>query len=96
MTEVLVRDHTGFPGLSDYLEGYAITGSRLATLRAPAVILAALDDPIIPAADLPRLAPSQMLRVVTTQKGGHMGFIESPWRPSWAIDFVLEQMGLAG
>jgi predicted alpha/beta-fold hydrolase len=96
MTEVLVRDHTGFPGLGDYLEGYAITGSRLATLKAPAVILAALDDPIIPAADLPRLAPSKLLRVVTTQQGGHMGFIESPWRPSWAIDFVLEQMGLAG
>jgi predicted alpha/beta-fold hydrolase len=94
MTEVLVRDHTGFPALSDYLEGYAITGARLATLKAPAVILTALDDPIIPASDLPRLAASPRLRLVTTQKGGHMGFIESPFRPSWVNDFVVEVMEL--
>jgi uncharacterized protein len=94
MTEVLVSDHTDFPGIQHYLDGYAITGDRLKTLRAPATILTALDDPIIPAADLDRLARSPLLRVVTTARGGHMGFIESPLAPSWVNGFVCETMGI--
>ena len=35
--------------LEDYLNGYAITGERLAQLDVPASILTSLDDPIIPA-----------------------------------------------
>jgi predicted alpha/beta-fold hydrolase len=62
MTAAMVAGHTGFPDIGAYLEGYAITGDRLATLGAPATILAALDDPIIPAQDLQRLAPSAYRR----------------------------------
>jgi predicted alpha/beta-fold hydrolase len=94
MTEVLVSDHTDFPGIQHYLDGYAITGNRLQTLKAPATLLTALDDPIIPAADLDRLARPPNLRIVTTQKGGHMGFVTSPFAPSWVNDFVCETMGL--
>jgi predicted alpha/beta-fold hydrolase len=95
MTDVLVRDHTQFAAMADYLDGYAITGSRLATLKTRAVILAALDDPIIPAADLARLAVSPLLRVETTTRGGHMGFLVSPFQPSWVNDFVLDTMGMS-
>jgi predicted alpha/beta-fold hydrolase len=94
MTEVLVSDHTEFPGIQDYLDGYAITGDRLKTLKVQATILASLDDPIIPAVDLQRLAQSPLLTVITTEKGGHMGFIESPFAPSWVNDFVVERMGI--
>ena len=94
MTDVLVRDHTQFAAIGEYLDGYAITGGRLATLKTQAVILAALDDPIIPAADLGRLAVSPLLRVVTMPQGGHMGFLVSPFQPSWVNGFVLETMGI--
>ena len=94
MTAVMVAGHTPFPDMNAYLEGYAITGSRLATLAVPAVILTSLDDPIIPAGDLARLAASPHLRVVTTARGGHMGFMESPFRESWVNRFVLREMGL--
>ena len=94
MTDVLVRDHTQFAAIGDYLDGYAITGNRLATLKTQAVILTALDDPIIPAVDLQRLAKSPRLRVVTTPHGGHMGFLVSPFQPSWVNDFVLDTMGI--
>jgi predicted alpha/beta-fold hydrolase len=94
MTDVLVRQHTDFACMADYLDGYAITGARLATLRAPATLLAALDDPIIPAADLQRLARTPHLRIVTTAHGGHMGFLVSPFRPSWVNDFVVQTMGI--
>ncbi|HXC60274.1 MAG TPA: alpha/beta fold hydrolase [Steroidobacteraceae bacterium] len=94
MTDVLVAQHTEFAGIGAYLDGYAITGDRLATLKAPATLLAALDDPIIPAVDLARLARTPHLRVVTTEHGGHMGFLVSPFRPSWVNDFVVETMGI--
>jgi len=94
MSAAMVARHTGFPDIGAYLDGYAITGDRLATLNAPAVILASRDDPIIPASDLERLAKHPLLRVVTTERGGHMGFLISPRAGSWINEFVLHELGL--
>jgi predicted alpha/beta-fold hydrolase len=94
MTRQMVLHYTDFPNLEAYLNGYAITGERLATLHAPATILSALDDPIIPASDLVRLASGPRLKLLTTAHGGHMGFMESPWTGSWINCFVAEELGL--
>jgi predicted alpha/beta-fold hydrolase len=94
MTAALVARHTTFPGMQQYLDGYAITGDRLSTLAAPATILSAEDDPIIPASDLARLAQHPLLQVVRQRHGGHMGFITSPLAPSWIDEFVLQRLGL--
>ncbi|HEY2274753.1 MAG TPA: alpha/beta fold hydrolase, partial [Steroidobacteraceae bacterium] len=56
MTAELVRRHSEFATLEDYLNGYSITGERLASLAVPAHILTSLDDPMIPAGGLARLA----------------------------------------
>jgi len=84
MTAELVRAHTQFPTLEEYLDGYAITGERLGTLAVPSTIIAALDDPIIPPDDLRRLAAPAALRILLTPHGGHCGFFEQPNAPSWA------------
>ena len=94
MTRLLVERHTEFPTLDAYLDGYAITGERLARLAAPATILTSLDDPIIPAADLTRLAQSPHLKLVTAPRGGHMGFMQSPWAGSWVNAFVGRELGI--
>jgi uncharacterized protein len=94
MTDAMVARHTDFPSMKDYLDGYAITGNRLTSLSCPALILASQDDPIIPAADLTQLALHPELRVVTTEAGGHMGFMTRPFARSWLNDFVLRQMRL--
>jgi uncharacterized protein len=91
MTDVLVRDCTDFANTASYLDGYAITGARLLTLSVPARVLIADDDPIIPAADLARLAPSPLLRVRRTAHGGHCGFLRWPMTHAYADRFVLEQ-----
>lgn len=95
MTAAMVARHTQFPDIGAYLDGYAITGDRLSTLAAPAVILTSQDDPIIPVEDLARLARHPQLRVVTTARGGHMGFLISPRAGSWVNGFVLREMNLA-
>jgi predicted alpha/beta-fold hydrolase len=83
MTRQLVLRHTEYPTLDDYLAGYSITGSRLSSLAAPATVFISLDDPIIAATDLTRLARVPHLEIVTTAHGGHCGFIESLGKVSW-------------
>lgn len=84
MTAELVRRFTEFPSLDVYLSGYAITGKVLETLRVPSLIVTSLDDPIIPAAALDRIAKPDSLRVMVLPHGGHCGFVEALFQPSWA------------
>src|SRR6202012_3710970 len=91
MTEGLVRQFTDFASLESYLDGYAITGPRLSSLRFPAAILLAEDDPMIPAADLGRLARSPRLTVLRTRHGGHCGFMEQLNGQSFADRSVVTQ-----
>jgi predicted alpha/beta-fold hydrolase len=92
MTRELVARHTEYPTMDDYLAGYAITGDRLTTLTAPAHVLTALDDPIIAANDLPRLARAPRLEIVTTAYGGHCGFIEGGLAGSSWIDAAVTRL----
>ena len=89
MTAELVRRHSEFATLEDYLNGYSITGERLASLSVPAHILTSLDDPMIPPGGLGRLARPAALSVTVTRHGGHCGFIESLAGLTWAERLVL-------
>ena len=93
MTRDLVLQYTDFPNVESYFAGYAITGARLAELTVPSTIIAALDDPIIPAADLSRLAMPDSLRVVLTRRGGHCGFLPTLGGVSWANGIALQALG---
>jgi predicted alpha/beta-fold hydrolase len=96
MTRDLVLAHTEYEDLDTYLRGYALTGSRLAGLTVPSTILAAVDDPMIPVADLARLPQSDLLHVVTTEHGGHCGFIEDLGSTTWVEEFVLHELEAVG
>jgi predicted alpha/beta-fold hydrolase len=89
MTAELVRRHSEFATLEDYLNGYSITVERLASLAVPAHILTSLDDPMIPAGGLARIARPAALTVTVTRYGGHCGFIQSLAGPTFAERFVL-------
>ena len=93
MTAELVRRHSEFATLEDYLNGYSITGTRLASVAVPAHILTSLDDPMIPVGGLARLAHPAALTITVTRYGGHCGFIESLAGLTWAERFVLERLG---
>jgi predicted alpha/beta-fold hydrolase len=90
MTRLLVASHTEYPSVDAYLSGYAITGDRLATLAAPTNVFVALDDPIIEARDLPRLARAPGLRISTMAHGGHCGFLDSLGDQSWMDRHIVE------
>jgi uncharacterized protein len=93
MTAELVRGYSEFATLDDYLNGYAITGERLAPLEVPAHIFTALDDPIIPAAGLAQLARPAALSLTVTRHGGHCGFFERLRGQTWLEGRILNLLG---
>ncbi len=92
MTAELVLKFTEYPSLADYLNGYAITGARLARLAVPSMLITASDDPIIPVRGLERVAQPSTLEVTVTQRGGHSGFFESLTGPSWVERRILSAL----
>ena len=93
MTAELVRSYTDFPTLEDYLQGYAITGARLARLEVPSSIVTSLDDPIIPAAGLAQLPRPPALSLTVTRHGGHCGFFGQLSGPTWLERRILSLLG---
>ena len=93
MTAELVRSYTEFPTLDDYLNGYAITGGRLARLEVPASIVISLDDPICPAGGLARLARPAALSITVAPYGGHCGFFDQLTGPTWIERRIMAQLG---
>lgn len=83
MTAYFVQEFSEFPDLDSYLAGYAIVDNALSTITVPTLLIAAADDPVIPARDLPRLARPAGLTVVTTEHGGHCGFLPTLRGTSW-------------
>lgn len=91
MNQFFVPRYTGFADTPSYLDAYAITGERLAGLTMPSHIITSRDDPVIPAADLARLARPPALTIELTERGGHCGFIMD-WRLHSWIDGRLDQL----
>ena len=92
MTEYLVRKYTDFPDLRSYLRGYAIVRGVLDALAVPSRVIAAVDDPMIPARDLDRLPRSSLLRVTPTRFGGHCGFMDGRGSENWIAREVLKEL----
>lgn len=83
MTEFFVERYTEFDSLDQYLSGYAVTGDVLGRLRVSTRIILAADDPVIPVADLDQVAPSPSLEVSLARRGGHCGFVDEAFGPTW-------------
>jgi len=92
MTERMVRQHTDFPDLASYLQGYAVTGAALAGLVVPTHLIVAADDPMILVRDLARIARPPALQVTVTDRGGHCGFIERLRGPSWIDELLAAEL----
>ena len=92
MTAELVERFTPFGSLEEYLDGYSITGRRLAALSVPATLITAADDPIVPVADLKHVAASPNLRALVTPRGGHCGFLTGLCADTWAENAVIAHL----
>lgn len=91
-TEFFVTRYGGFQDLDSYLHGYDITGPALEQLTVPTRLIAAVDDPVIPIADLDDLAVSPALQISVMPRGGHCAFLESYSLRSWLDHVVLNEL----
>lgn len=91
VTAKLIASYSNFRDLTDYYDGYSLLGARLQNLTVPAHIVAALDDPIVPAADLEHLPQGGQLQITTTRHGGHCGFFTRMRGERW-IDVKAAQL----
>ena len=92
LTAELIGRFTHFGSLEEYLDGYSITGARLAALSVPTTLITSADDPIIPAGGLQRIARAPSLRVVVTRFGGHCGFLDRLTGPTWVERRILAEL----
>ena len=92
LTAELIRRFTNFGSLEEYLDGYSITGTRLAALPVPTTLITSADDPIIPAGGLQRIAQAPSLRIVVTRFGGHCGFLDRLTGPTWVERRILAEL----
>jgi predicted alpha/beta-fold hydrolase len=83
----------GFAGAEDY---YARSSSLgfLSRIETPTLCLSAEDDPFLPASVLPRVrgAASPAVTLMTTPRGGHVGFVSSAGVRYWAEELALDFM----
>jgi predicted alpha/beta-fold hydrolase len=80
----------GFRDAADYWNRCS-AAVFVAAVRRPTLLIAAEDDPIVPAAAIPReqIARNPALTLWLTRQGGHLGFVAgSLWRPAYAAEEV--------
>ncbi|MDA7746615.1 alpha/beta fold hydrolase [Psychromonas sp.] len=90
MNEFFVLGYTDFKSTKDYFDAYSLLGDHLQQLAIPTTIIAASDDPMIPAKQLQELYPSQWLNIELQAKGGHCAFIKNWKLESWVSDRIVQ------
>ena len=90
LTAHFVAQHTNYPSLLDYLQGYAMTEAKLAALPVPTHVLIAADDPVIPVADWLAVAKPPQLTLEVSPFGGHCGFVSNWALEGWSERRVTE------
>ncbi|MBM3192396.1 MAG: alpha/beta fold hydrolase [Chlamydiae bacterium] len=89
--EYYVAPQIGFKSALDYYESCSAKGV-LKDIRIPCQILFAADDPIIHSEVFEELVLPSNIEVIRTARGGHLGFIASPFGAAgvrWMDYFVL-------
>ncbi len=92
MTKLLLDRYTTFPTVKAYFDQYTLTPERLANVKVPVFLIAALEDPVV--ADWPYSDYYRLEKVCLSiqRRGGHIGFLGPFLRTSWYEKVILELM----
>ncbi len=85
LTDYFVKYHSDFDSTAAYFDAYDLSKSALEGVNAH--ILAAIDDPIIPAQQYQNLPSSLTLHL--TDRGGHGAYLDSWGLTSWADHYAV-------
>jgi hypothetical protein len=92
VTARLVEEYTEYTSIDDYLDGYSIARERLNALHVPALLIGAVDDPVIPVSDYAELSlPAHIERNIQAF-GGHCGFLKNRQLESWVEEVSSQRL----
>jgi len=83
MTDALFETYRPGYGTEEYFRAYAVADRDLEGVILPTTIVMAEDDPAIPAGDFERLVLGPGVTLVMHEFGGHNGFLEGVFSPTW-------------
>ena len=90
LTQTMIINHSEYESTDEYFADYQITDSIIDKITIPCDVITSKDDPVIPYGDFKILENRQNIRLITTDHGGHCGFINS-WRlNSWIEQYIVE------
>jgi len=90
LTEFFVSRYTEFRDVDEYYSHYRLPAETLARLPIATQIIAAADDPVIPAAHFHDLRSNHPIRIDLLPYGGHCGFIQDFSLRSAVDQFALQ------
>lgn len=83
LTDALFRRYGPFQDAEEYFRRYSIAGDALKNVSVPTTIIGARDDPAIPIRDFSGLRPGPGARLIIHEFGGHNGFLNGVFKPTW-------------
>ena len=98
--DVFTAPHFGFDGAEDYYRR-ASAMRVVDRIRVPTLVIAAQDDPFVPAAmfEAPALRENPHVTTIVTAHGGHCGFVAGPgadddgyWAETQLVRFVADHV----
>ena len=90
MNEYFIPRYTGYKNVETYFKSYTLTGSALALLNTPTLIVTSKDDPVNPYSDFEKIAKPEKLEILAADCGSHCAFLKNMQLDSWADDVALE------
>jgi uncharacterized protein len=83
LTDALLKKYSSYKDTQEYFLGYTLTGESMKELGIPATIIASRDDPAIPSDDFSSLVLGASSMLFMHDFGGHNGFLEGVFKPTW-------------
>ncbi len=94
MIDMFVKNLSSFKDASDHFKSYNLTRGFLDSLEVPALVIAAEDDPIVPADDFYRVRTNDMVSLIINPFGGHCGYIKGLSFDAWFRKVLLNYLAL--
>jgi len=92
MTQKLLPTYSDYPSMEAYFNAYRVDPHDLEYCPVPLSIITAADDGMIPVADIKKLVLNTNARRIIHDHGGHNGFFQSLFGPTWYDEYIQTVM----
>ncbi len=92
MTQKLLPAYSEYQTMESYFNAYRVDPHDLAYCPVPVSLITAADDGMIPVEDVMSLTLNDNAKRIVHAHGGHNGFFQSLFGPTWYDDYIKQVM----